>query len=83
MYFISERPIGLINSLCTFHPPTQLLLQDSAKRRVAHPLVTNADEVVTELLDGVGGGTGLDVFRVVGDEDGLGGLDNDNTLLSL
>lgn len=46
-------------------------------------LVTNADEVVGELLDGVGGGTGLDGLGVVSDEDGHVGLDDDDALLAL
>lgn len=46
-------------------------------------LVTDADEVVGELLDGVGGGTGLDSLGVVGDEDSHVGLDDDDTFLAL
>lgn len=46
-------------------------------------LVSDADQVVTKLLDGVGGGAGLDSLGIVGDEDGLGGLDDDNTLTAL
>lgn len=46
-------------------------------------LVTNADEVVGELLDGVGGGAGLDGLGVVSDEDGHVGLDDDDALLAL
>lgn len=46
-------------------------------------LVADADKVVRELLDGVGGGAGLDGLGVVGDEDGHVGLDDDNTFLAL
>lgn len=46
-------------------------------------LVSDADQVVTKLLDGVGGGAGLDSLGIVGDKDGLGGLDDDNTLTAL
>ena len=46
-------------------------------------LVSDADEVVGELLDGVGGRSRLDALGVVSDEDGEGGLDDDDTLLAL
>lgn len=46
-------------------------------------LVADADKVVGELLDSVGGRAGLDGLRVVGDEDGLGGLDDDDALSAL
>lgn len=46
-------------------------------------LVSDADEVVGQLLDRVGGSAGLHTLGVVGDENGLGGLDNDETLLAL
>jgi hypothetical protein len=46
-------------------------------------LVLLADQVVGELLDRVGGGTRLDRLRVVGDEDGLDRLDNDDALTAL
>ena len=46
-------------------------------------LVSDADKVVGELLDGVGGRSRLDALGVVSDEDGEGGLDDDDTLLAL
>lgn len=46
-------------------------------------LVPDLDKVIAELLDGVGGGTGLDRLWVVCDEDGLGGLDDDHALAAL
>lgn len=46
-------------------------------------LVANANKVVGELLDGVGGRTGLDALGVVGDEDGLVGLDDDHAFPAL
>jgi hypothetical protein len=46
-------------------------------------LVADADEVVRELLDGVGGHAGLDGFRVVGDEDGHVGLDDHDAFSAL
>ena len=46
-------------------------------------LVADADKVVTEGLDGVGGRARLHVLGVVGDEDSLGGLHDDDTLLAL
>lgn len=46
-------------------------------------LVADANEVVRELLDGVGGGAGLDGLGVVSDEDGHVGLDDDDALLAL
>jgi hypothetical protein len=46
-------------------------------------LIADADEVVSELLDGVGGRTGLDALGVVGDEDGLVGLDDDHAFPAL
>lgn len=46
-------------------------------------LVTDADEVVAELLDGVGGHAGLDGLRVVGDEDSLSGLDDHDAFPAL
>jgi len=54
------------------------------KTKAAVPcLVTHADEVIAESLNRVGGGTGLHVLGVVGDEDGLGGLDDDDSLFAL
>jgi hypothetical protein len=46
-------------------------------------LVANAYQVISELLDSVGGNTRLDVFGVVGDEESLLGLDDDKTFLAL
>lgn len=46
-------------------------------------LVADADEVVCELLDSVGGYAGLDVLGVVGDEDGHVGLDDNDAFLAL
>jgi len=46
-------------------------------------LVADAYQVVGELLDGVGGNTRLDVLGVVGDEESLLGLDDDQTFLAL
>ena len=46
-------------------------------------LVADTDEVVCELLDGVGGYAGLDVLGVVGDEDGHVGLDDHDAFLAL
>jgi hypothetical protein len=55
----------------------------SLRPRFARDLVANADEVVRELLDGVGGNTRLDGFRVVGDEDGHVGLDDHDAFSAL
>jgi hypothetical protein len=52
-------------------------------RSRASSLVTDAYQVVGELLDGVGGNTRLDVLGVVGDEESLLGLDDDQTFLAL
>lgn len=49
----------------------------------SHALIANADEVVAELLDSISGNTGLHDLWVVGDEDCLSGLDDDNTFLAL
>ena len=46
-------------------------------------LVADANEVVGELLDGVGGHAGLHGLGVVGDEDGHVGLDDHDALLAL
>jgi hypothetical protein len=46
-------------------------------------LVANAYQIVGELLDSVGGNTRLDVLGVVGDEESLLGLDDDQTFLAL
>lgn len=46
-------------------------------------LVADAYQVVGELLDSVGGNTRLDVLGVVGDEESLLGLDDDQTFLAL
>jgi hypothetical protein len=46
-------------------------------------LVANAYQVIGELLDSVGGNTRLDVLGVVGDEESLLGLDDDETFLAL
>jgi hypothetical protein len=51
--------------------------------RCAVCLVSDLDEVVGELLDGVGGRSRLDALGEVSDEDGEGGLDDDNTFLAL
>jgi hypothetical protein len=51
--------------------------------RCAACLVPDLDEVVGELLDGVGGRSRLDALGEVSDEDSLGGLDDDDTLLAL
>jgi hypothetical protein len=51
--------------------------------RCAACLVSDLDEVVGELLDGVGGRSRLDALGEVSDEDGEGGLDDDNTFLAL
>lgn len=42
-----------------------------------------APDVVAEVLDNGGGVGGLYALAVVGDEDGRGGLDDDDTLLAL
>ena len=72
-----DKPQVLIRcvSFLYFLPPRLLL------RHVG--LVADADEVVCELLDGVGGYTGLDGLGVVGDEDGHVGLDDHNAFLAL
>lgn len=46
-------------------------------------LVADANEVVGQLLDGVGCAAGLDGLRVVRDEDGFGGLDDDDAFSAL
>jgi hypothetical protein len=46
-------------------------------------LVADAYQVIGELLDSVGGDTRLDVLGVVGDEESLLGLDDDETFLAL
>jgi hypothetical protein len=46
-------------------------------------LISGSGQVVGQLLHGVGGVAGLDVFGVVGDEEGLFGLDNDDAFLAL
>jgi hypothetical protein len=46
-------------------------------------LVADAYQIVGELLDSVGGNTRLDVLGVVGDEESLLGLDDDETFLAL
>ena len=46
-------------------------------------LVVDAYQVVGELLDGVGGGTRLHSLGIVGDEEGLLGLDDDDAFLAL
>lgn len=46
-------------------------------------LVADLDEVVAELLNGVGGGTRLDGLGVVCNEDGLCGFDDDNAFSAL
>jgi hypothetical protein len=51
--------------------------------RCAVRLVSDLDEVVAELLDGVGGRSRLNGLGEVSDEDGEGGLDDDNTFLAL
>jgi hypothetical protein len=58
-------------------------MRHSASRRFARDLVADANEVVGELLDGVGGHAGLDGFRVVGDEDGHVGLDDHDAFSAL
>lgn len=45
--------------------------------------VSYSDEVIGELLDGVGGIAWLDGFGVVGDKKGLRSLDDDDALLTL
>jgi hypothetical protein len=45
--------------------------------------VADADEVVGELLDGVGGHAGLDGLRVVSDKDGHVGLDDHDAFSAL
>ena len=51
--------------------------------RCAVCLVADADEVVGELLDSVGRGSGLDALGVVSDEHGLVGLDDDDAFFAL
>lgn len=46
-------------------------------------LVADANEVVGQLLDGVGCAAGLDGLRVVRDEDGFGGLNDDDAFSAL
>lgn len=46
-------------------------------------LVADADEVVGKLLDGVGSRARLHGLRIVGDEDGLGGLDDNDAFPAL
>ena len=68
-------------------PSLSLSLSLSVLSALAAPstraLVSHTNQVVGKLLDSVGGGAGLDVLRVVSDENGLGGLDDDDTLLAL
>lgn len=45
--------------------------------------VPDAGQIVGELLDDVGGHAGLHRLGVVGDEDGLDGLDDDDAFLAL
>jgi len=45
--------------------------------------VPDADEIIAELLDRIGGGAGLHRLGVVGDEDGQDGLDDDDAFLAL
>lgn len=80
-YISFQRTI--LDSLCTFSSSTPFFNPGSRTSVNGHALVANADEVVAELLDSVGSNTGLHDLWVVGDEDGLGGLDDDNTLLAL
>lgn len=46
-------------------------------------LITKADQIVGQLLDGVGCGAGYDAFGVVADQEGLNGFDDDDALLAL
>jgi len=65
-----------VHSLAFYASPTSFI-------RCADCLVADADEVVGELLDSVGRRSRLDGLRVVGDEHGLVGLDDDDTFSAL
>ncbi len=48
-----------------------------------HHSVAHAGQVISKVLDGLGGSARLDGLRVVGDEDGLDGLDDDDAFFPL
>jgi hypothetical protein len=54
----------------------------AAVREVSR-LITDLDQVIAQLLDGVGGGARLHRLRVMRDEDGLCGLDDDDAFPAL
>lgn len=93
LLFVQERPINAYPSAVhvimteskwssLLYPLARLFIW-STLCSLAPPLVADTDEVVGELLHGVGCDAGLDGFRVMGDEDGLGGLDDDDALSAL
>ncbi len=48
-----------------------------------HHLIAHTGKIISKFLDGLGGDTRLDGLRVVGDEDGLDRLDDDDAFFTL
>lgn len=48
-----------------------------------HHLIAHTGKIISKFLDGLGGDARLDGLRVVGDEDGLDRLDDDDAFFTL